>query len=94
VFNKGGIDIDREEYEKGYSLMAFDLTLDLDLSTCFHLIKRGMIRLEVKFPKALDAPCYIVIQVCVVVFSYCCMCVGCTTLSLTLTLHIVWVWLV
>lgn len=61
MFNNGGIDIDREEYKKGYSLMAFDLTPDLDLSTCFHLIKRGLIKLELKFSQALGTPVNVII---------------------------------
>lgn len=56
VFNNGGLDIDRTEYENGYSLLAWDLTPDLDESGCFHVIKKGNVRLELKFGTGLTAP--------------------------------------
>ncbi len=48
-----GLDIDREEYEKGYTLFAYDLSPDLSEETYFNLIKDGSIRVELKFAQAL-----------------------------------------
>lgn len=61
VFNNGGLDINRTEYEKGYSLLAFDLTPDLDESGCYHVIKKGNIRLELKFSTGLTAPVNVIV---------------------------------
>jgi len=38
-----------------------NLTPDLDLSTCFYLIKRGTIRLEINFSQALDTPVNVIV---------------------------------
>lgn len=61
VFNNGGLDIDRLEYEQGYSILAFDLTPDLDESGCYHIIKKGNIRLELKFDRGLDQPINVIV---------------------------------
>ena len=61
LFNQGGIGIDRSEYEQGYSLIAFNLIPDLEESGCYHLIKKGNIRLELKFSQALANPVNVVI---------------------------------
>lgn len=63
VFNNGGVDIDRSDYENGYSILAFDLTPDLDEieSRCYHVIKKGNIQLELKFGAGLPAPVNVVV---------------------------------
>ena len=51
-----GNEIDRTEYQKGYTLFAFDLTPDLSVDGGhFQLVKRGNLRLELHFAKALPA---------------------------------------
>ena len=37
-------------------MLAFDLTPDLDENGCFHVLKKGNIRFEAKFDKALEKP--------------------------------------
>ena len=61
AFNNGGLDISRSEYNDGYTLLAFDLTPDLDETGCYHVVKRGNIRLELKFGQGLPAPVNVVI---------------------------------
>ena len=48
-----GNDISRDEYGKGYTLFAFDLTPDLSDAGHFHLLKHGNLRLELHFKNAL-----------------------------------------
>src|SRR6267154_3377936 len=48
-----GLDIDREEYEGGYTLFAYDLSPDLTEEGYFNLVKEGSIRVELKFAQAL-----------------------------------------
>jgi len=48
-----GLDIDREEYESGYTLFAYDLSPDLTEEGYFNLVKEGSIRVELKFAQAL-----------------------------------------
>jgi len=48
-----GLDIDRQEYEGGYTLFAYDLSPDLTEEGYFNLIKEGSIRVELKFAQAL-----------------------------------------
>lgn len=54
-FLNEGNGISRNEYSKGYCLMAFDLTPDLSANSTAHwnLIKHGSVRLEVRFEKEL-----------------------------------------
>lgn len=61
VFNNGGIDIDRTDYEQGYTLIGFDLTPDLDENGCYHIIKKGNIRLELKFGVGLPEPVNVIV---------------------------------
>ena len=48
-----GNQISLEEYSKGFTLFAFDLTPDLDEGGHFHLLKQGNLRLELHFKTAL-----------------------------------------
>lgn len=48
-----GLDIDRKEYERGYTLFAYDLSPDLSEEGYFNLAKEGSIRVELKFAEAL-----------------------------------------
>jgi hypothetical protein len=48
-----GLDLDREEYERGFTLFAYDLSPDLTEDGYFNLIKEGSIRVELKFAQAL-----------------------------------------
>lgn len=56
LFQDSSLGINREEYGGGYTLFGFDLTPDLSQTGCFHLIKKGNIRLEVKFNTPLAQP--------------------------------------
>ena len=49
-----GNQISLEEYSKGFTLFAFDLTPDLDEGGHFHLLKQGNLRLELHFKTALS----------------------------------------
>ena len=60
-FQDFGCDISRQDYENGYALLAFDLTPDLSENGCYHVIKKGNIRLELKFATALSAPLNVII---------------------------------
>jgi len=48
--------ISRDDYANGYTLFAFDLTLDLSANCAAHwnLVKHESLRLEVRFEKALS----------------------------------------
>ena len=61
VFNNTGIDIDRRDFENGYTLLAFDLTPDLDETGCYHVLKKGTARLELKFSRALAEPVNVIV---------------------------------
>ena len=50
-----GNHISRDEYGKGYTLFAFDLTPDLDDSGHFQLVKHGNLRLELHFKNPLPS---------------------------------------
>ena len=62
-FHNTGNQINREDYESGYSLFAFDLSSDLSTGSHFNLVKRSNMRLELKFAEALTT------TVSVLVFS-------------------------
>ena len=47
------IDISREDYANGYMFFGWELTPDLGEDDHFNLIKRGCLRLSVKFGEAL-----------------------------------------
>ena len=57
-----GNDISRDEYGRGYTLFAFDLTPDLSDSGHFQLVKHGNLRLELHFktqlPQTVNAIVY------------------------------------
>jgi len=55
-FLNEGNSINRDDYSKGYTLFAFDLTPDLSANFAGHwnLIKHGSLRLEVRFEKPLE----------------------------------------
>ncbi|XP_071950809.1 uncharacterized protein F54H12.2-like [Antedon mediterranea] len=53
LFQDTGNQISRDDYPKGYSLFAFDLTPDLANAGHFNLIRQGNIRLEIQFSTAL-----------------------------------------
>ena len=53
LFTDKGIAINREEYAKGYTLYAFDLTPDLSDGCHLNLVKEGNVRLEAGFDAAL-----------------------------------------
>ncbi|XP_033107266.1 uncharacterized protein F54H12.2-like [Anneissia japonica] len=61
LFEDTGNQISREDYARGYSLFAFDLTPDLSNSGHFNLIKRGNIRLEIQFATALTETINVII---------------------------------
>ena len=48
-----GLDIDRQQYECGYTLFAYNLSPDLSEEGYFNLVKEGSIRVELKFATAL-----------------------------------------
>ncbi|XP_070152489.1 uncharacterized protein F54H12.2-like [Polyergus mexicanus] len=54
-FLNEGNSISRDDYSKGYTLFAFDLTPDLSANYAGHwnLVRHGSLRLEVRFEKAL-----------------------------------------
>jgi hypothetical protein len=48
-----GLDFDREEYEAGFTLFAYDLSPDLSEENYFNLVQQGSLRLELRFAQAL-----------------------------------------
>lgn len=55
-FTDSDIGITREEFESGYHICGFDLTPDLDEKGCYHLIKKGNLKLDIKFEQGLSEP--------------------------------------
>lgn len=53
--------VDREEYTKGYSLLAFDLTPDNESGGHYSLVKSGNLRAEVRFSAPLPATINLII---------------------------------
>ena len=48
-----GLDISREDYRKGYTLYAFDLTPDMcGASPCFNAVQRGSLTIDITFATA------------------------------------------
>jgi len=56
AFRDDGLSIVRAEYNNGYSLLAFDLTPNLQEGGCYHLIRKGNARLELKFDQGFGGP--------------------------------------
>lgn len=54
-FSNSGLLINRDDYDDGYCLMAFDLTPDLSASDTTHwnLVRNGSVRMELGFDEAL-----------------------------------------
>ncbi len=51
-----GLDISREDYPKGYTLYAFDLTPDMcGSSPYFNTVQRGSLTVDITFAKAPSA---------------------------------------
>lgn len=50
-----GNDIQRDDFDKGYAIYAFDLTPDMAEEGHFNLIKEGSVRVDLKFAAALPA---------------------------------------
>ena len=61
MFTDSGMDIDRTEYSSGYAMLAWNFTPELEDSGCYHVVKKGDIRLELQFSQALTAPVSIVV---------------------------------
>ena len=61
LYQDVGNQIDRQEYEDGYSLFAFDLSPDLSFGTHFNLVKRSNPRLELQFGVALPTTVNVVV---------------------------------
>ena len=53
--------IKRKNWPRGYSLFAFDLTLEYDNDDHYPLIKHGNLRLEMKFNQALATTINIIV---------------------------------
>ena len=53
--------IKRVDWDKGYSLFAFDLTPDMDADDHYGLIKHGNLRLEIEFAQALPATITVIV---------------------------------
>ena len=57
LFTDSGIDIAREDYNKGYAILVFDLTPDLcSSSTHLNQKQKGNVSLEVQFSAGLANP--------------------------------------
>ena len=55
LYKDEGNGLTREDFEGGYALYAFDLTPDLADGGHFNLLKRGNVRLDLKFGAALES---------------------------------------
>ena len=61
MFQDAGIDVNRQEYKQGNLLVAWDLTTELEDTRCYHIIKKGDIRLKLKCSRALTTPVNVVV---------------------------------
>jgi len=55
-----GNHISREDFDKGYALYAFDLTVDQAEDDHFNLVRQGNLRLSLKFANAVEHPVTVV----------------------------------
>ena len=53
LYKDEGLDIARDDYAKGYSIYAYDLTPDMSDSSHFNLSKDGSVRIDLQFSVAL-----------------------------------------
>jgi hypothetical protein len=55
-YNDGGIDIEREDYHRGYTLYGFDLTptMSAHQPNIWNMVRTGSLRLDLVFSQALD----------------------------------------
>ena len=57
MYTNSGLDITREEYDKGYTLYVFDLTPDMcNASGYFNAIQRGSLSVDITFAEASKVP--------------------------------------
>ena len=57
MYTNSGLDISREEYDKGYTLYVFDLTPDMcNTSGYFNAIQRGSLSVDITFAEASNVP--------------------------------------
>ena len=57
MYTNTGLDITREEYDKGYTLYVFDLTPDMcNTSGYFNAIQRGSLSVDITFAEASNVP--------------------------------------
>ena len=49
MYTNTGLDITREDYDKGYTLYAFDLTPDMCNAGYFNVIQRGSLSVDINF---------------------------------------------
>ena len=57
MYTNSGLDITREEYDKGYTLYVFDLTPDMcNTSGYFNAIQRGSLSVDITFAEASNVP--------------------------------------
>ena len=57
MYTNSGLDITREEYDKGYTLYVFDLTPDMcNTSGYFNAIQRGSLSVDITFAEASKVP--------------------------------------
>ena len=57
MYTNSGLDITREEYDKGYTLYVFDLTPDMcNTSGYFNAIQRGSLSVDITFAEASRVP--------------------------------------
>ncbi|KAJ8048828.1 hypothetical protein HOLleu_01299 [Holothuria leucospilota] len=59
--NHEGNAINREEYAKGYTLYALDLTPDLSSGDHYNLVKEGNLRMELQFQRPLTTTVNVVV---------------------------------
>jgi len=64
AFQDDGLSIDKTEHKNGYSLLTFDLTPKLQEDSCYHLIRKGNTRLELKFDQGFDGPVNMSMYIC------------------------------